>query len=186
MADGRALIDGLRGTDGGLDRQAIRGLLPYGDDFLFVDQVIRLDERQIETRWRIPDHAPYLDGHFRGLPVMPGALMREAFAQAGSLLVRYHLESSEDADIVGTHVESARFLSPALPGDLLTFEVHLKTLSRRAAGISTLTLSRARPEPLRESRPGSVILRSRPRSGSRSGRSRLPRLRLPPQHLRSP
>ncbi len=136
MVDGKTRIDRLRGEDGGLDRQAVRAILPYGDDFLFVDRVAKLTEREVETFFRIPDHAAYLDGHFRGLPVMPGALMSEAFAQAGSILVRYHLESPEETDIIGHHVESARFLSLALPGDLLHFRVRLKTISRRAARLS--------------------------------------------------
>ncbi len=136
MADGKTRIDRLRGAGGELDREAVRALLPYGDDFLFVDRVTRLTEREVETRFRIPDHAPYLDGHFRGLAVMPGALMSEAFAQAGSILVRYNLDSSDEIDVVGHHVESARFLSLALPGDLLRFHVRLETMSRRAARLA--------------------------------------------------
>ena len=133
MIDGKTRIDRLRDDDGGLDRPAIRAILPYGDEFSFVDRVTRLTEEDVETVFRIPDRAPYLDGHFRGLAVMPGALMSEAFAQAGSILVRYNLESTAETDIVGHHVESARFLSPALPGELLRFRVRLKTMSRRAA-----------------------------------------------------
>ena len=133
MVDGKARIDRLRGAGGGLDREAVRAILPYGDDFLFVDRVSRLMEREVETFFRIPAKAPYLDGHFRGLPIMPGALMSEAFAQAGAILVRYNLESPEETDILGHHVESARFLSLALPGDLLCFSVQLQTMNQRAA-----------------------------------------------------
>ena len=136
MTDGKDRIDRLRGAEGELDREAVRTLLPYGDDFLFVDRVTRLTEKEVESRFRIPEHAPYLDGHFRGLPIMPGALMSEAFAQAGAVLVRYNLGSGEAMDIVGHHVESARFLSLALPGDVLRFQVRLMTLSRRAARLA--------------------------------------------------
>ncbi len=136
MVDPRTRIDALRGGDGGLDRDAVRAILPYGDDFLFVDRVIRLSEQEVETVFHIPASAPYLDGHFRGLPIMPGALMSEAFAQAGAILVRYNLESPEAIDIVGHHVESARFLSLALPGDRLSFRVRLETMSRRAARLA--------------------------------------------------
>ena len=133
MADGRAAIDRLRDGSGALDRRAVRAILPYGDDFLFVDEVARLTEREVETRFRIPRHAPYLDSHFRDLPVMPGALMCEAFAQAGAILVRYNLEPDVPRDVLGTQVESAKFLSLALPGDQLCFSVRLVTMSRRAA-----------------------------------------------------
>ena len=121
---------------GSLDREAVRGILPYGDAFLFVDRVEALGPETITTTFRIPDSAPYLDSHFRGLPIMPGALMSEAFAQAGAILVRSRLDDHHTKDIVGTQVESARFLSPALPGDLLRFEVELKTLGRHAARLA--------------------------------------------------
>ena len=133
MVDGRSRIDRLRGKGGALDREAVRTILPYGEEFLFVDRVARLTADEVETFFRIPTRAPYLDGHFRGLAIMPGALMSEAFAQAGAILVRYNLVSPEETDILGHHVESARFLSLALPGDLLCFRVHLRTMDQRAA-----------------------------------------------------
>lgn len=136
MADPKTRIDRLRAEDGTLDRRAVSTILPYGDDFLFIDRITRLSDDEVESIFRIPERAPYLDGHFRGLPVMPGALMSEAFAQAGALLVRYRLESTEPIDIIGHHVESARFLSLALPGDSLHFRVRLKTMSRRAARLA--------------------------------------------------
>lgn len=141
MADGKAAIDRLRNPDGSLDREAIRQILPYGDDFLFVDQVTKLAERELEANYSIPPTAPYLEAHFRGLPIMPGALLVESFAQAGALMVRYNLTPPEDpttpreVDILGHHVESARVLSPALPGERLLFRAELKTFSRRAARV---------------------------------------------------
>jgi 3-hydroxyacyl-[acyl-carrier-protein] dehydratase len=141
MADGKVAIDRLRSPDGSLDREAIRQILPYGDDFLFVDHVTKLRERELEASFSIPKTTPYLEAHFRGLPIMPGALLVESFAQAGALMVRYNLAPAEDPkapqefDILGHHVESARILSPALPGETLQFHAELKTFSRRAARV---------------------------------------------------
>ena len=42
MTDGRTLIDDLRAADGSLDGAAVREILPYGGDFLFVDRVLKL------------------------------------------------------------------------------------------------------------------------------------------------
>ena len=126
-------IDRLRGENGTLDREAILSILPYGNEFLFVNSVEILKPSQIESTFPIPETAVYLDGHFRGLPIVPGAILSEAFAQAGSLLVRYNLDTPEPIDILGHHVESARFLGPVLPGDHLQLRVHLRNLNRRAA-----------------------------------------------------
>lgn len=133
MPDGRELIDPLRGSDGHLDRRALRTILPYGEDFLFVDSVTRLTDREAEATFRIPPDSPYVQSHFVGLPLMPGALICEGLAQAGTVIVRYNLESPADKDILAFQVESARFPAAALPGDNLRYRVRLHTMSNRAA-----------------------------------------------------
>jgi 3-hydroxyacyl-[acyl-carrier-protein] dehydratase len=133
MPDGRELIDTLKGVDGRLDRQALRTILPYGDDFLFVDSVTRLTDREVEATFRISPDSPYVQSHFVGLPLMPGALICEGLAQAGTIIVRYNLESPADKDVLAFQVESARFPSAARPGDSLRYRVRLLTMSSRAA-----------------------------------------------------
>ena len=133
MPDGRELIDSLKRADGRLDRQALRTILPYGDDFLFVDSVTRLTDREVDATFRIPPDSPYLRSHFVGLPLMPGALICEGVAQAGTIIVRYNLESPADKDILAFQVESARFPSAARPGDSLRYRVRVLTMSSRAA-----------------------------------------------------
>ena len=133
MPDGRELIDALKGADGRLDRQALRTILPYGDDFLFVDSATRLTDREVDATFRIPPDSPYVRSHFVGLPLMPGALICEGLAQAGTIIVRYNLESPADKDVLAFQVESARFPSAARPGDSLRYRVRLLTMSSRAA-----------------------------------------------------
>ncbi len=126
-------IDGLRDSEGNLDRQALLKILPYGEDFLFVDRVIELTDREVEASYRIPSEAPFLQAHFVGLPLMPGVLMGEGLAQAGTVIVRYNLEAPEEHDILAYQIESARFSAPALPGDTLRYRVRMLTMSRRSA-----------------------------------------------------
>lgn len=130
---GRELIDGLRSADGSLDRAAIRAILPYGDDFLFVDGASRLDASRVEAFFDVPQDAPWLRSHFVDLPVMPGVLVGEGLAQAGTLAVRYNLDQPDRYHILAYQIETARFMAPTLPGDRLTFEVELRNMSRRAA-----------------------------------------------------
>lgn len=132
-ASGRELIEGLRAADGSLDRAALRRLLPYGDDFLFVDAVASIGPEAVEASYVIPEEAPFIRAHFRDLPVMPGALIAEGWAQAGTLIVRWHLESPDDKLVVGLQIERARFARPAFPGDTLEYSARLTTRDRRAA-----------------------------------------------------
>lgn len=133
MAEGAAAIDELRDTEGRLDRAAIRAILPYGSDFLFVDEITKLTTTEVEAHYTVPADASYIRAHFEGLPIMPGVLVGEGMAQAGTLLVRYNLEEHADKDILAFQIESARFPGPAQPGDRLRFLVHLVKLRSRAA-----------------------------------------------------
>ena len=126
-------IDGLADTHGRFDRAAVQSILPYGDDFLFVDEVTSLQEDLVEASYTIPSGSPYLQSHFDGLPLMPGVLIGEGMAQAGTLMVRYNLENHEEKDILAFQIESARFPGPAQPGDRLDYRVRLLKLRRRVA-----------------------------------------------------
>lgn len=133
MADSRPAIDSLRNAQGGLDRSAIRRILPYGEAFLFVDGVTRLTLREVDAFYHIPVEAPYVEAHFVGLPIMPGVLVGEGLAQAGTLVVRYNLEDHRAYDILAYQIESARFPSPAQPGDEVRYEIRLLRMRRGAA-----------------------------------------------------
>ena len=132
-AGGRAAIDRLRSADGTLDRRALLSILPYGEDFLFVDRVTRLEPDEVEASYRIPSDTPWIRSHFRDLPIMPGALVAEGWAQAGTVMVRYGLDDSEPKVILGIQIDRARFAAPAFPGDVLDYRVRLKTRDSRAA-----------------------------------------------------
>lgn len=128
-----AEIDRLRGDDGGLSRDAIRRILPYGDSFLFLDQVSSLDRESIEATYEVPTDSPWLVDHFEGFPVMPAALMAEGFSQAASLLVRYNLQEPTDKDILALKIERGAFAAPVFPGDEVQFSPRLLRIDSRAA-----------------------------------------------------
>ena len=127
------VIDSLRDANGHLDRAAIRSILPYGDDFLFVDGVTRLTTDEVEANYTIPTDAPFIRAHFEGLPIMPGVLIGEGMAQAGTLVVRHNLEDHQTRHMLAFQIESARFASPARPGDRLEYRVRLLKLRRHVA-----------------------------------------------------
>ena len=126
-------IDALADGHGHFDRAAVQAILPYGDDFLFVDGVTSLTNDSIEAHYTIPADSAYIGAHFTDLPLMPGVLVGEGMAQAGTLMIRYNLENHRDKDILAFQIESARFPSPAQPGDRLDFSVRLLQLRRRVA-----------------------------------------------------
>lgn len=133
MTDTRHPFDSVRDANGGIGRAGLEEILPYGDEFLFVDRVSRLTSEEVEAGFRIPDQSSYLDSHFVGLPIMPGVLVGEGLAQAGSLIVRYNLPRPHDHHVLGLAIEQARFHAPARPGETLSYQVRLAASSRRSA-----------------------------------------------------
>jgi 3-hydroxyacyl-[acyl-carrier-protein] dehydratase len=132
LVSGREAIDRLRQGDGSLTREAVRSVLPYGDAFLFVDRALVLDDRSIEAVYTVPTEASWIQAHFPGMPVMPGALVAEGLGQAGTLILRYG-RSTAGKDLIGLAIDRARFHEPARPGDLMTYRVRVTTLGSRAA-----------------------------------------------------
>ncbi len=134
MADAPSLIDDLRDAEGGLDRDAIKQIIPYGDAFLFVDSVTALTKSEVEACYDVVAGSAYLEAHFRDFPIMPGVLISEGCAQAGTILIRYNLDASQQAkDLFVARVEDARFFRPVFPGARLRYCLTLKTLGSRAA-----------------------------------------------------
>jgi 3-hydroxymyristoyl/3-hydroxydecanoyl-(acyl carrier protein) dehydratase len=69
--------------------------------------------------------------HFPGHPVMPGALILEALAQLGGVLVEATLRQRGRSDLHAllTMVDRARFKKMVRPGDRLELETHVVNAS---------------------------------------------------------
>src|SRR3954470_10954677 len=70
----------------GLGAEQILGLLPHRYPFLLIDRVLELTDDKVIALKNVSINEPYFQGHFPGVPVMPGVLQVEAMAQAGGIL----------------------------------------------------------------------------------------------------
>lgn len=111
-----------------LDINQVKELLPHRYPFLLVDRVIDIQAGEsLSALKNVSANEPYFQGHFPGLPIMPGVLIIESLAQAISLLAFYSLGEDRDAKIfmlVG--IDKARFRGQVVPGDQLRLNVVLK------------------------------------------------------------
>jgi 3-hydroxyacyl-[acyl-carrier-protein] dehydratase len=100
-----------------LGQTEIESLLPQRSPFLFVDEVVALDEELglVATRYNPARWPEVLDAHFPGQPMWPGVLQIEAVGQAGLLLTRRR--HGTRAIAVLAEVMRSAFLRPILPGD---------------------------------------------------------------------
>ena len=75
----------------------------------------------------------FFQGHFPGMPVMPGVLMIEALTQVAAVLVLERVDASPTARVWLRGVNDAKFRRQVVPGDRLRLEVRLgRTRSRLA------------------------------------------------------
>ncbi len=61
----------------------IKSKLPYGPSFLFVDEILSVDDNGIEGVYTYNSDAEFFRDHFPGNPIIPGVILIETMAQIG-------------------------------------------------------------------------------------------------------
>jgi 3-hydroxyacyl-[acyl-carrier-protein] dehydratase len=102
-----------------LDVKEISRILPHRYPFLLVDKIIylNLDENMIIGQKNVTCNEQFFQGHFPGVPIMPGVLILEALAQTGGILV--HQKGHNQKIAVLLNINNAKFRRPVVPGDVL-------------------------------------------------------------------
>jgi UDP-3-O-[3-hydroxymyristoyl] N-acetylglucosamine deacetylase/3-hydroxyacyl-[acyl-carrier-protein] dehydratase len=109
-----------------LNHEAILKTLPHRYPFLLIDRVLKIDHRKSITAIKnVSFNEPFFNGHFPGMPVMPGVLQIEAMAQAGGIMALYGQKTAGDSSIAFLAIDNARFRGPVFPGDVLRIEVEM-------------------------------------------------------------
>ena len=114
----------------------IMKLLPHRYPMLLVDRIIECDDqKKIVGIKNVTVNEPFFQGHFPGVPVMPGVLQIEAMAQAGGILL------NRIADMAGKipyfmAIDKAKFRKVIKPGDQMRIEVEIANLRSRAVRLA--------------------------------------------------
>lgn len=108
----------------GMDILKILELLPHRYPFLLVDRVVEcVPGSHIRAYKNVTFNEPFFQGHFPGVPVMPGVLILEALAQTGGLLAASSIEGSlENKLFLFTGLDGVKFRRQVTPGDRLDLE----------------------------------------------------------------
>jgi len=110
-----------------LDIHDILKILPHRYPLLLIDRVLELKRKEsIVAIKNVSINEPFFNGHFPGLPIMPGVLIVEAMAQAGGALLLTEVEDRGNKLMVFTGIERAKFRRPVSPGDQIRIEVEVK------------------------------------------------------------
>ena len=104
-----------------LTLQRIMQMLPHRYPFLLIDRVVEcVPGSHIVAIKNVTINEPFFQGHFPGIPIMPGVLILEAMAQAGGILGIAGQDSVDDKIFLFRGVDGAKFRRQVVPGDQLT------------------------------------------------------------------
>jgi 3-hydroxyacyl-[acyl-carrier-protein] dehydratase len=126
MTDSTSTIPEAPATAAALNIHDILKILPHRYPLLLIDRVLELKRKErIVAIKNVTINEPFFNGHFPGLPIMPGVLIVEAIAQAGGALLLTEVEDRSHKIMVFTGIDRAKFRQPVSPGDQLRIEVEL-------------------------------------------------------------
>ncbi|MEA3412449.1 MAG: 3-hydroxyacyl-ACP dehydratase FabZ [Pseudomonadota bacterium] len=113
------MSEGIMNIDGIMKR------LPQRYPFLMLDRVVECEPGKTLTAIKnVSINEPFFQGHFPGLPLMPGVLILEALAQATGVLAFCTLESMPaNKKFLFVGIDKARFKRQVVPGDQLILKV---------------------------------------------------------------
>ena len=116
-----------------LNIDEIMKLLPHRYPMLMVDKIIECDDqKRIVGIKNVSANEPHFQGHFPGMPIMPGVLQLEAMAQTAGILVNRVAKVAGGIPYFLT-IDKAKFRKLIKPGDQMRIEVEMVTLRTKTA-----------------------------------------------------
>jgi len=118
-----------------IDIHRILQILPHRYPFILVDRILDIvPGERITGLKNVTINEPFFQGHFPGIPIMPGVLIVEAMAQAGGVLIAESVDlESMGALIYFMGIDKVRFRKPVEPGDQLILELEILRIRSKAA-----------------------------------------------------
>lgn len=102
-----------------INNQEIIAKLPYSKPFLFVDELLHIDENGVEGSFTFNENLDFYQGHFKNNPVTPGVILTEVMAQIGLVCLGIYLlndkfNTNTAIALTSTNIE---FLKPVFPNE---------------------------------------------------------------------
>ena len=105
-----------------MTNQEIIAKLPYSAPFLFVDELISINENGAIGTFTFDENLDFYKGHFKEKPVTPGVILTEVMAQIGLVCLGIYFLNNEfnintSIALTSTNID---FLKPVFPSEKVT------------------------------------------------------------------
>lgn len=102
--------------------QEIISKLPYSKPFLFVDELVSINENGVEGNYTFDASLYFYKGHFKDNPVTPGVILTEVMAQIGVVCLGLFLLNNEinKNTLIALTSNEIEFLKPVYPNEKVT------------------------------------------------------------------
>ncbi len=103
-----------------LKKESIISRLPYSKPFLFVDEILEIDENSAFGKFTFSPDMEFYRGHFKEDPVTPGVILTECMAQIGVVCLGIYLLEKEGLNGkpgIALSSSEIEYLKPVLPGE---------------------------------------------------------------------
>ncbi|MBG6061964.1 3-hydroxyacyl-[acyl-carrier-protein] dehydratase [Flavobacterium sp. CG_9.1] len=105
-----------------MTNQEIIAKLPYSKPFLFVDEILHINENGVEGTYYFDENLDFYKGHFKDNPITPGVILTEVMAQIGLVCLGIFLldDSFNKATSIALTSSEIEFLKPVFPTERVT------------------------------------------------------------------
>lgn len=104
--------------------QEILDKLPFSPPYLFVDELLYVNEKGASGCYTFKEDLDFFKGHFKNFPVVPGAILIETMAQIGGASVSIYLssfdENKKQNEVSVATSYNVEFFKPVYPNDKVT------------------------------------------------------------------
>ena len=103
----------------------IMEVLPHRYPMLLVDRILELEQGKRAVGLKnVTINEAFFQGHYPGMPIMPGVLIIEAMAQAGAVILLTFDTYRNYVPVIGA-IDNVKFKRQVVPGDAMVSEVEL-------------------------------------------------------------
>ncbi len=106
----------------------IKEYIPHREPFLFVDTIISLGPKKIETSFTVSEKAEFFKGHYPSNPLTPGVIICESVFQSAAILISSLITTPESplkGTPVLTRITSAKFKGMVKPNETLIIQAEI-------------------------------------------------------------